>query len=47
VMGNDYNLALAGFLVLSSFVLVANIAADGIYRFLDPRIGGARGRKAA
>lgn len=44
IMGNDYNLALVGFLILSGFVLLANAAADALYGFLDPRI---RAREAA
>lgn len=38
IMGNDYNLALCGFLILSAFVLLANLAADLAYGWLDPRI---------
>lgn len=38
VMGNDYNLALTGFLMLNFFVLIANFAADAAYAFLDPRV---------
>lgn len=38
VMGNDYNLALSGFLLLTAFILLANFAADALYRFLDPRV---------
>jgi len=41
VMGNDYNLALAGFLILSVFVLVANFVADMLYTLLDPRVSYA------
>lgn len=38
VMGNDYNLALTGFLILAFFVLLANFMADMLYAFLDPRV---------
>jgi peptide/nickel transport system permease protein len=38
VMGNDYNLALTGFLILTFFVLAANFAADALYALLDPRV---------
>ncbi len=38
IMGNDYNLALTGFLILTSFVLLANFAADLMYAALDPRV---------
>jgi peptide/nickel transport system permease protein len=38
IMGNDYNLALTGFLMLNFFVLAANFAADAVYALLDPRI---------
>lgn len=41
VMGNDYNLALSGFLLLTFFVLAANFAADALYALLDPRISYA------
>ncbi|MEZ0262089.1 MAG: ABC transporter permease [Alphaproteobacteria bacterium] len=41
VMGNDYNLALAGFLILSAFVLTANFLADMLYALLDPRVSYA------
>lgn len=44
VMGSDYNLALIGFLVLTACVLAANIAADAIYSWLDPRVkAGSKG----
>lgn len=39
VMGNDFNLALAAFLLLSCTVLLANLLADGFYKYLDPRMG--------
>ncbi|MGM0560101.1 MAG: ABC transporter permease [Pseudomonadota bacterium] len=38
VMGNDYNLALVGLLLATGTVLVANILADLVYGWLDPRI---------
>lgn len=38
VMGNDYNLALIGFLILTATVLAANIVADTAYALLDPRV---------
>lgn len=39
VMGNDYNLAVMGFLVLTAFVMLGNLLADIAYRVLDPRVG--------
>jgi peptide/nickel transport system permease protein len=45
VMGNDYNLALCGFLILAFFVLAANAFADIAYTFLDPRVT-YKGREA-
>ncbi|HRJ66568.1 MAG TPA: ABC transporter permease [Alphaproteobacteria bacterium] len=44
VMGNDYNLALCGFLVLAACVLAANMLADILYTVLDARV--AAGGKA-
>ncbi|MBM85877.1 MAG: diguanylate cyclase [Rhodospirillaceae bacterium] len=38
VMGNDYNLALAGLLLATVVTLAANILADISYALLDPRI---------
>ena len=38
VMGNDYNLALVGLLLATGVTLVANILADIVYAWLDPRI---------
>lgn len=43
VMGNDYNLALCCFLILTAFVLLANLIADLLYPLLDPRIKQADG----
>lgn len=37
VMGNDFNLALAGFLLLTAVVLACNLMADVLYARLDPR----------
>lgn len=37
VMGNDYNLALVGFFILTACVLAANVLADAAYGWLDPR----------
>ena len=44
VMGNDYNLALVGFLILTALVLSANFVADALYGFIDPRVR-ARGSR--
>jgi peptide/nickel transport system permease protein len=38
VNGNDYNLALTEFLILTVFVIAANFVADGLYAVLDPRV---------
>ena len=38
VMGNDYNLALAGLLLATFVVLLANLLADVAYTLLDPRL---------
>jgi peptide/nickel transport system permease protein len=38
VMGNDYNLALAGLLIATVLTLLANLVADLLYAWLDPRI---------
>lgn len=40
VMGNDFNLALAGLLLATLLTLVGNILADIAYAVLDPRIRG-------
>ena len=39
VLKNDYPLAQAAFIFLAVIVLVANLIADILYIFLDPRIG--------
>ena len=38
VMGNDYNLALAALLLATALTMVANLAADLAYAWLDPRV---------
>jgi peptide/nickel transport system permease protein len=38
VMGNDYNLALAALLLATAVTMVANLAADLAYAWLDPRV---------
>ncbi len=38
VIGNDFNLALIGFLILTACVMVGNLMADIAYTLLDPRI---------
>jgi peptide/nickel transport system permease protein len=38
VMGNDYNLALAALLLATAVTMLANLAADLAYAWLDPRI---------
>lgn len=38
VMGNDYNLALAALMIATAVTLLANLAADIAYGWLDPRI---------
>ncbi|MBK1696475.1 ABC transporter permease [Rhodovibrio salinarum] len=38
VLGNDYNLALMGLLFATALTLLANLAADLAYAWLDPRI---------
>ncbi len=38
ILGNDYNLALAGLLLATATTLVANLAADIAYAAADPRI---------
>ena len=38
IMGNDYNLALVGLLFATVLTLLANLAADVCYAWLDPRI---------
>ena len=46
IMGNDFNLALTGLLFATLATLLANLAADLAYSWLDPRIalGETRGR---
>ena len=38
VMGNDYNLALAALLLATTTTMLANLAADLTYGWLDPRV---------
>jgi len=38
IMGNDYNLALAGLLLATLATALCNLAADLAYARLDPRI---------
>jgi peptide/nickel transport system permease protein len=38
ILGNDYNLALIGLLLATATVLLANLMADLVYAWLDPRI---------
>jgi peptide/nickel transport system permease protein len=38
VMGNDYNLALAALLLVTATAMLANLAADLAYGWLDPRV---------
>ena len=38
ILGNDYNLALTGLLLATFVVLLANLLADLIYGWLDPRV---------
>jgi peptide/nickel transport system permease protein len=38
IMGNDYNLALAALLLATATAMLANLAADLAYGWLDPRI---------
>jgi len=38
ILGNDYNLALAGLLLATAMTLLANLAADIAYAAVDPRI---------
>jgi len=38
ILGNDFNLALAGLLIATVMVLVSNLAADIAYAVIDPRI---------
>lgn len=41
VLGNDYNLALAGLLLATALTLGGNLLADLLYALLDPRIRSA------
>ena len=38
VMGNDYNLALAALLLATAVTMLANLIADLVYGWLDPRV---------
>jgi peptide/nickel transport system permease protein len=38
ILGNDFNLALAGLLLATVMVLLGNLAADIAYAAIDPRI---------
>ena len=42
ILGNDYNLALVGLLFATLLTLLANLAADVCYAWLDPRISYRR-----
>ena len=42
ILGNDYNLALVGLLFATLLTLLANLAADVCYAWLDPRISYQR-----
>ena len=42
ILGNDYNLALIGLLFATLLTLLANLAADICYAWLDPRISYSR-----
>jgi peptide/nickel transport system permease protein len=41
IIGNDFNLALAGLLLATLLTLVSNLAADMAYAWLDPRVAYA------
>ena len=45
IMGNDFNLALAGLLFATLVTLLGNLGADLAYAWLDPRISYATRRK--
>ena len=45
IMGNDFNLALAGLVLATVVTLLANLAADLAYAALDPRVRLAREAK--
>jgi peptide/nickel transport system permease protein len=38
ILGNDFNVALAGLMVATALVLLSNLAADIAYAVTDPRI---------
>ena len=38
IMGNDFNVAMCGFLLICTSVLLMNLFADVLYAFLDPRV---------
>ncbi|MSP67789.1 MAG: ABC transporter permease [Alphaproteobacteria bacterium] len=38
IMGNDYNVALVALLLATALTLAANLAADVLYAWLDPRV---------
>ena len=42
IMGNDFNLAMVGLLLATLATLLANLAADVAYAWLDPRISHGR-----
>ena len=46
IMGNDYNMALITLLFATALTLLANLAADIAYAWLDPRISYAGGKGA-
>ena len=41
IMGNDYNLALVALLFATAMIILANLTADLLYMWLDPRIRAA------
>ncbi|MEI8611929.1 ABC transporter permease [Enterovibrio sp. Hal110] len=46
IMGNDYNLALLGLMVITFTALLGNLLADIAYAKLDPRISLTKGASA-
>ena len=38
IMGNDFNLALCGLMVITTMILIGNLIADIAYILIDPRI---------